>query len=128
MRGWRAPAVLALWLMLILIAWALSLVSRARAQEHQHPTETITGATGKFYETWTRPDAPAVSCCDRMDCAVVSEVRRVGDRWHARRKSDGQWLAIPPEKVEYNRDTPDGQSHMCSRGAAVFCFIAGAGG
>ena len=109
------------------LAILLAFTSAALAQ-HQHPTEIITGATGRFYETWMRPDMPTVSCCNRMDCAVVSEVKRLGNRWEARRKSDGKWLVIPPEKVEERRDSPDGQSHMCSMGEAVYCFIAGAGG
>jgi hypothetical protein len=102
-------------------------VAPAIAQEHRHPTEILTGATALFYETWMRPDMPTVSCCNLSDCAVVSEVRRLGNRWQARRKSDGAWLSIPPEKIEERRDSPDGQSHMCSVGVNVFCFIAGGG-
>jgi hypothetical protein len=102
------------------------LPSVAMAQEHYHPDETITGETARFYETWNRPDDPTVSCCNKMDCGVVSEVRLVGDRWEARRK-DGIWLRIPPEKIEQLRDSPDGRSHMCSRGSTVYCFKLGAG-
>jgi hypothetical protein len=110
------------------LALLLALTVPALAQEHHHPAETITGATGLFYETWMRPDMPSQSCCNRSDCATVSEVKRIGNRWQARRKSDGKWLTIPPEKVEEGRDSPDGQSHLCSVGTTVFCFIAGAGG
>jgi hypothetical protein len=99
----------------------------AWAQEHKHPTKTITGATAKFYETWGRPDDPMVSCCDKQDCDAVSEVRLVGDQWEARREIDGVWLRIPPEKIEQLRDSPDGRSHMCSRGTTVYCFKLGAG-
>jgi hypothetical protein len=99
----------------------------AEEHRHQHPDATYFGATAQFYEMWQMPDAPGVSCCSNQDCAPVSEVRNVGGRWEARRESDGAWLAIPPEKVEQLRDSPDGRSHMCSRGSAVFCFKLGAG-
>lgn len=97
------------------------------AQEHRHGDEIIPAVTGRFYETWDRPDMPGVSCCNRMDCAVVGGVRRVNGRLQAFRKKDGVWLTVPPEKVEHNRDSPDGESHMCSLGAVVYCFIFGTG-
>ncbi len=114
--------------MIRILAFLLALTTAALAQEHKHGAEIITGDTGKFYEGWMRPDMPEYSCCNKNDCAPVSEVKRVGSQWAARRKSDGKWLVIPPEKVEENRDSPDGQSHMCSVGTTVLCFIAGAGG
>jgi hypothetical protein len=100
----------------------------AGAQTHMHGHEAIPGAVWTFYETWMRPDQPGVSCCNRLDCAPVAEVRHINGRWSARRKSDGKWLSIPPEKVEHNRDSPDGRSHLCSMGEAVFCFVVGSGG
>jgi hypothetical protein len=103
-------------------------LSLAHAQEHQHPTETFTGAVGQFYETWTRPDLPNVSCCSRVDCAPVRTARQGADgRWQAQRDSDGVWLDVPPERVEQNRDSPDGRSHMCSMASNVLCFIPGGG-
>lgn len=99
----------------------------ALGQDHQHPTETFDGATARFYETWMRPDQPMVSCCNKMDCAPVSEVKQVNGQWKARRVSDGVWLDIPPEKVEERRDSPDGRSHLCSIGSTILCFIVGSG-
>lgn len=103
---------------------------QASAEEHRHmhPDATYVGALAEFYSNWMMPDAPSVSCCDKQDCAPVLAVRRHGDRWEAKRESDGAWLVIPPQKIEQLRDSPDGQSHMCSRGSAVFCFKLGAGG
>lgn len=81
-----------------------------------------------FYETWKMPDAPHVSCCNQNDCAPVLKARQdpMGI-WHAQRASDGKWFAIPPEKVEVNRDSPDGQSHLCVLNDRVLCFLPAAG-
>ena len=81
----------------------------------------------RFYSDWMRPDNPKESCCNRRDCAPVTKVRKVGSRWEVQRESDGMWVVVPPEKVEQRRDSPDGRSHLCSRGMNVFCFVAGAG-
>lgn len=106
----------------------LLLAGPALAQEHHHPTETIYGATAKFYETWERPDMPGLSCCNRSDCDVAIEVKTVGGKLFARKKGEGPLVSIPPEKIEQRRDSPDGQSHLCAIGSTVICFIAGAGG
>ena len=110
-------------------AAALAALAYASAQEHRHADATYDGATAQFYESWMRPDMPNVSCCNKQDCAPASQVRRRPDgRWSVRRDSDGQWLDVPPEKVEHNRDSPDGRSHLCSIGTTVLCFVVGTGG
>lgn len=110
------------------ISSCVPVIPAVQAQEHKHGDEVITGATGKFYENWMRPDQPLISCCNRLDCAPVGGVRHVNGRLQALRTKDNVWLTIPPEKIEQNRDSPDGQSHMCSMHTTVFCFIGGAGG
>jgi hypothetical protein len=96
----------------------------ARADEHHHPPQDAP-LHEQFYSTWMRPDQPDKSCCNKRDCAPVTQVRRVGNRWQALR--DGEWLTIPPEKIEVNRDSPDGRSHLCAIGLSVICFVLGAG-
>lgn len=99
-----------------------AMIGNARGDDsHQH-----SGAVGKFYETWARPDSPNQSCCSRKDCSPVTMLRLLEGKWQAMR-SDGQWLTIPPEKVERNRDSPDHNSHMCAVGLTVLCFIFGLG-
>lgn len=106
----------------------LLLTVPAMAQEHRHPDEMIYGATGRFYETWMRPDQPRSSCCNRHDCDTAVDVKQIEGQWWARKKNGGPLMSIPAEKVEQGRDSPDGQSHVCSIGSTVLCFIAGAGG
>jgi hypothetical protein len=110
-------------------AAALAATAHVYAQEHRHPGVTYDGATAQFYETWMRPDMPNVSCCNLQDCAPVRHVRQRPDgRWSAQREIDGQWLDVPPEKIEAGRDSPDGRSHLCSIGTTVLCFVVGVGG
>lgn len=114
-----AAAILALALLLF--------YPLAHAQEHQHPGITIEGATGEFYRTWERPDMAGASCCNRSDCDTAVDVKQIDGRWWARKKNGGPLMSIPPEKVEQRRDSPDGQSHVCSVGSTVLCFLPGGG-
>ncbi len=109
------------------LALLLALSGAASAQEHKHPTETIQGATGEFYSTWQRPDAPHLSCCSRADCDVAIDVKRLAGQWWARKRGGGPLISIPDEKVEPRRDSPDGRSHLCSVGTTVFCFLPAGG-
>jgi hypothetical protein len=108
------------------VAFAFGIVqaSGARADEHGHAPEDVE-IHERFYSTWMRPDQPDQSCCNRRDCAPATRVRRLNGRWQAER--DGAWLTIPPEKIEQNRASPDGRSHLCAIGATVLCFVLGAG-
>jgi len=118
--------IIAFWLIVLVVLLIYPLTSHA--QEHKHPDQTIRGATALFYETWMRPDMPNSSCCNRADCDVAVEVKRLGGVLWARKKSGGPMVSIPTEKIEVNRDSPDGQSHLCAVGGTALCFIAGTGG
>jgi hypothetical protein len=106
---------------------AVCIHSRAARSAEAHTHE---GAAGRFYQTWMMPDAPRVSCCHNEDCAPAAS-RFVDGHWEARWKDEDEWVAIPAGKVEKERDTPDGRSHMCGRrgfgGFNVFCFVPGGG-
>jgi hypothetical protein len=55
----------------------------------------------------------------------------------ARKVGNGYWTVVPPAKIEHDRESPDGRSHLCSRrldrffkievGNVVLCFIPGTG-
>jgi hypothetical protein len=52
-----------------------------------------------------------------------------GGKVQALHRESGEWIDVPPEKIEQNRDSPDGRNHLCaSTEKFVFCFVAGAGG
>ena len=114
----------------LLLIW--SCIPAISAESHTHE-----GAAGKFYQTWTMPDNRAVSCCHSEDCSSAEAYQKNG-KWYARQTGDiGEFTEIPPNKVELDRDSPDGRNHLCGRkytfmgagsGFTVFCFIAGAGG
>jgi hypothetical protein len=106
----------------VLIALAL-FATAARVSAHDH---AALGAAGAFYETWKMPDARHISCCSMQDCApALKATQDPMGNWHAQRESDGRWFVIPPEKVEMDRDSPDGRSHLCVMNDRVLCFVAG---
>jgi hypothetical protein len=98
--------------------------------QHHHPKEDEE-IHKRFYNTWMMPDHPTMSCCHDRDC-YPTEARRIGNRWEAKRREDGRWLVVPSEKVEQNRDNPDGRNHLCApppdqANDRVYCFIPGGG-
>ncbi len=85
----------------------------------------------KFYSTWRMPDNPSVSCCNDADC-YPTEIKYVDGTLYAKRREDGKYIPIPPDKVERNRDNPDGRNHLCAPppnvlhpSNTVFCFALG---
>lgn len=126
MMRWLGGAVF-----LLILLWLLSMSAWGQfGYPHHHPTETITGATARFYESWMRPDMPTHSCCDQKDCYPTS-AKQIGGTWFAQRREDRQWLAVPQTRVEIHRDSPDGRSHLCApppeQGNMVFCFLPASG-
>jgi hypothetical protein len=106
-------------------------VSTAVAQ-HNHPPQDEP-LHEKFYSRWYMPDNPSVSCCNKVDC-YPTEIKYVAGILYARRREDGKYIPIPPQKVERNRDNPDGRNHLCAPPPnsldppdAVFCFSLGSG-
>lgn len=122
-------------LVLIALCILIGTVYGAKAQyQPGHPPQDML-IHEQFYATWMEPDNRAVSCCHKQDCAPA-ESRLEDGHWMARKVGDeGKFTSIPDRKVEHDRDTPDGRSHLCGRADPwnsgkldVFCFIAGAGG
>jgi hypothetical protein len=113
------------FIVVLLLTAAIVAFATSKVRAHDHAT---LGAAGPFYETWKMPDAPWISCCSEQDCAAALKATQdpMGN-WHAQRESDGKWFAIPPEKVELNRDSPDGRSHLCVLNDRVLCFLPAAG-
>jgi hypothetical protein len=127
----RVVAIVALALALLVFAAYLQL-SQAQAEEHSHPAADVP-IHEKFYSSWMMPDKPDRSCCNQRDC-YPTEVRYREGFWEARRREDGEYVRVPWEKVEQNRDNPDGRNHVCMPPPSlgyykdeVFCFALGSG-
>src|SRR5262245_33712023 len=102
------------------------------AAQHRHPPQDQ-ALHEKFYSTWYMPDNPARSCCNDADC-YPTEIKYVGGNIYARRREDGKYILIPAQKVERDRDNPDGRNHLSAQAPnsfqpadAVFCFSLGGG-
>jgi hypothetical protein len=116
------------WLAAVIVACGFVMfITIAGAQEHRHPPKDMP-LHEKFYSGWARPDQPGVSCCSNLDCYPTPARMLPNGQWIALRREDQQWIPIPDEKIERNRDNPDGQSHLCAypKGPAI-CFIPGGG-
>ncbi len=114
------------------VAVGLVFVVSTAAAQHRHPPQDE-ALHETFYSTWYMPDNPARSCCNDADC-YPTEIKYIGGNIYARRREDGQYILIPPQKVERNRDNPDGRNHLCAPPPnsyyptdIVFCFSLGGG-
>jgi hypothetical protein len=114
------------------LAAGFILAASTATAQHRHPPQDQ-ALHEKFYSTWYMPDNPARSCCNNADC-YPTEVKYVGGNIYARRREDGKFILIPPQKVERNRDNPDGRNHLCAPppnsfypADIVFCFSLGGG-
>lgn len=114
---------------IIVLAVIIGLVVAALAQEHRHPPEH-SAIHEKFYKGWARPDNRAYSCCSLEDCAPAQS-KMVDGKWFSRFSDNEEWIEIPPQKIETERDSPDGQSHLCKRTSmglhSVYCFLPASG-
>jgi hypothetical protein len=117
------------------LCWLLAMEAQAQdgqsqAGLHRHPPQDQL-LHERFYSTWHMPDKPHVSCCNQSDC-YPTEIKYVDGGIYARRREDGKYIPVPPEKVERNRDNPDGRNHLCAPPPAVsspsdtvYCFALG---
>jgi hypothetical protein len=99
------------------------------AERHHPPQDQALHE--RFYSTWRMPDNPAVSCCNNADC-YPTDIKYIDGRLYAKRREDGKFIFVPPQKVERNRDNPDGRNHLCapppsaySPTDTVYCFVLG---
>jgi hypothetical protein len=104
----------------------LALVVPAFAEEpHHHHGESA--EVDAFISSWKMPDNRAVSCCSKVD-TYATEAKKVGGRWYARQRETGDWIPVPPQKIETERDSPDGRNYVAmSPNGNIYCFILGGG-
>lgn len=123
---WLVVAVVSMVCLWLLLGWVKPALAQHRPQDMD--------LHHKFYSTWMMPDNRAVSCCHDEDCKPAEAYMKNG-QWYARQDGDeGDFTPIEPKKVEQDRDSPDGRSHLCGRrygfnsnNFSVFCFIVGNG-
>jgi hypothetical protein len=129
----------------ILACGALCLLAAlAQAQEGGHGVDARQGLDAQrhhppqdqplhemFYSKWHMPDNPSASCCNEADC-YPTEIKFVDGNIYAKRREDGKYILVPPQKVERNRDNPDGRNHLCAPPPSAFrpsdtvcCFALG---
>jgi hypothetical protein len=103
---------------------------QSQAGLHHHPLQDQL-LHEQFYSTWQMPDHQFASCCNDADC-YPTEIQYVNGSIYAKRREDGKYIPIPPEKVEHNRDNPDGRNHLCAPppnashpSDTVYCFALG---
>jgi hypothetical protein len=114
------------------VAFLVAFAPAAEAQ-HRHPAQDAE-IHERFYSTWRMPDHPYRSCCNKADC-YPTEIRIIDGAIFAKRREDGNFIAVPAAKVERNRDNPDGRNHLCAPPPTatsyppdtVFCFSLGSG-
>jgi hypothetical protein len=100
----------------LLLSSAGLLATLVHAQEgeqnqaaHRHHPAQDRPLHERFYSTWHMPDNPAFSCCNNADC-YPTEIKSVDGKIYAKRREDGKYILIPPQKIERNRDNPDGRN------------------
>jgi hypothetical protein len=116
------------------------LIARSHAEEHSGHAAKDMEIHKKFYQTWMMPKNRAASCCHDQDCAPA-EVRFKDGKIYARQEEGSgeihDFVEVPADTIEHDRDSPDGRNHLCGRkytymgssmDATVYCFIAGSGG
>lgn len=116
-------------------------VSKAPAQHHGgHHTPTERQMHNQFYKDLQRPDITSqrASCCNgdeegkTGDCYQTKAKFEKG-QWHALRREDAKWLAIPASKIIADA-APDGEAHLCAPdpiysvelygdSEVIFCFV-----
>lgn len=100
-------------LALLMVLGVLAFVPKARAHDP--------------YGSWRVPNNPATSCCNAQtpnnpagDCRPTRAYMHDDGRWRA--WNGYLWLTVPPEKVLPTDYAGDGRSHLCEKGAYIYCF------
>jgi len=59
------------------------------------------------------PDNPSASCCNDAE-RYPTEIKLIDGKDLRKRREDGKYILVPPQKMERNRDNPDGRNHLCA--------------
>lgn len=129
--------LLALAALVLTVGWLASLfpIGKANSQEvldgHMGHHSVGHDKLHRWYKKLMRPDKPYASCCNDQDCRPTQARKLANGQWEAMR--DGNWITIPPEKVN-KEDSYDTQAHLCAPPPGwvangsyspefIFCFV-----
>lgn len=94
--------------------------------EHNHPPEHAQ-LHENFYSGWMKPDNRTISCCNKQDCAPA-QVKYKDGKYYVKSIWNGAWVYFPSEKIDWQRESPDGRSHACiSQHNVPYCLVLGQG-
>ena len=89
---------------------------------HAAPPPDADPALAPWFRGLREPDTGR-SCCSISDCRPT-EARTRGDHYEV--LIEGQWLAVPPDKVLHRSDNPTGRPIVCwTRTLGIMCFVHG---
>jgi hypothetical protein len=124
------------WMIFGVVLFVIGIIGIVAAfadEPHKHRPQDL-DLHHKFYKTWKMPDNRAISCCHDDDCQPAEARQKSDGTWEARQEGDkGNFTPVPPRKVEYDRDSPDGRNHLCGRRLGigndfyVYCFLPASG-
>jgi hypothetical protein len=70
-----------------------------------------------------RQPGSGISCCSIADCRPV-DYRTVDNHYEA--FIEGEWRAVPPDKVLTRADNPTGRAVVCwTKLSGIMCFVRG---
>lgn len=70
-----------------------------------------------------RQPGSGISCCSMADCRPV-DYRTVDNHYEA--FIEGEWRAVPPERVISRADNPTGRAVVCwTKLSGIMCFVRG---
>jgi len=94
--------------------WSHAQEGEQNQAAHRHHPLRIGLCMRGFISTWHMPDNLRRSgCCNNADC-YPTEIKSVDGKIYAKRREDGKYILIPSQKIERNRDNPDGRNHLCA--------------
>ncbi len=89
---------------------------------HAAPPPDADPAQAPWFNSLRQPGS-GISCCSIADCRPV-DYRTVGDHYEA--YIEGEWRAVPPDKVLTRADNPTGRAVVCwTKLSGIMCFVRG---
>jgi hypothetical protein len=89
---------------------------------HAAPPPDADPAMAPWFNSLRQPGS-GISCCSIADCRPV-DYRTVDNHYEA--FIEGEWRAVPPEKVITRADNPTGRAVVCwTKLSGIMCFVRG---